>query len=474
MNNPIKEGSAKAAARKSGRQSNSQSYSRKRPQSPSRPPLGTGGRAARDAAVEALLGVLVQGRAFDDVLAKSVDKRNLEPRDRAFARAVAAAALRNRGSLLHVITKFLQKPLPKDTGRLEPILLSAAAQLIVLKTPPHAAISIAVDQTRVDQKARRFDKLANAVLRRVSENGVAILHESDQPQLDIPAWMYARWVNAYGAEVAHAIAAASLTEAALDLTPKSDAEAWAEKLGGQLLPTGSIRLAAGGRIEDLAGFSEGAWWVQDAAAALPVKLLGDVRDLSVADLCAAPGGKTAQLAAAGADVTAVDVSQDRLQRLRDNLARLNLKAKTVAADATTWSPAAPFDAILVDAPCTATGTIRRHPDILHLKRPEDAAQLAAIQSAILEAAAAALKPGGRLVYCTCSLEPEEGQGQIERFLAAHKEFSRKPVDQGAIGGWQQMITPDGDLRTLPSHLEAMPEGQRGLDGFYAAVLVKAI
>lgn len=428
------------------------------------PPVG--GRAARDAAVAALVRVVRQGRAFDDLPGGA----QLEPRDRAFARAIVAAALRHRGSLMAVIGRFLDKGLPKDGGSLEAILLSAAAQLLILETPPHAAISLAVDQTRADRTARRFDKLSNAVLRRVSEQGAGILATFDIARLDIPGWMLAGWERAYGRDTALEIARASLREAPLDLSVKSDPEGWAARLGGIVLPTGSVRVAAGGRIEDIEGYRDGEWWVQDAAAALPVKLLGDVKGLSVADLCAAPGGKTAQLAALGADVVAVEQSPVRLERLQDNLARLGLKADTATADATSWSPSHAFDAILVDAPCTATGTLRRHPDILHLKRADDIAQLAKVQAAILAAAAKAVKPGGRLVYCTCSLEPQEGREQIERFLQLNRDFARLAVVPAMVGGLSELIDANGDLRTLPHHLGGLPEGLKGLDGFYACVL----
>ncbi|MGE0381804.1 MAG: RsmB/NOP family class I SAM-dependent RNA methyltransferase [Hyphomicrobium sp.] len=432
------------------------------------------GRLARDAAVEAVSLVLKDGKAFEDALASSADRAGLVGRDRAFARAIAASVLRYRGSLQTVIGNFLDKPLPRDTGRLEAIQLCAAVQLLVLKTPPHAAISIAVDQTRADRKARRFDKLTNAVLRRVSERGEAILGALDRLKLDIPDWMLSRWSKTYGAETARKIAQASLTEAALDLTLKdaSTAEAWAANLGGHVLPTGSIRMRSGGRIEDLAGYPEGAWWVQDAAAALPAKLLGDVRGLDVADMCAAPGGKTAQLASLGARVVAVDQSEQRLARLNENLARLGLSAETVVADAAHWSPGRQFDAVLLDAPCTATGTMRRHPDILHLKRPQDVDQLTEIQRAILSAAARLLKPGGRLVYCTCSLEVEEGPAQFAAFLAANPNFSRLPIDPASIGALQDWITPDGDLRTLPHFFDEFEPGLKGMDGFYAAVARK--
>lgn len=438
------------------------------------------GVAARDVAASALFSVFVEKRAFDDVFSKVSDARGLAPRDRAFARNIASTVLRHRGSLNAVIGRFLGKPLPENQGRLEPILLSAAAQLLVLKTPPHAAISLAVDQCRVDRSAQRFAKLANAVLRRVSVEGPDIWAGLDHATLNCPTWMLARWQKNYGADLAHRIAAASLGEAPLDLSIKDDAEAWAERLGGITLPTGSVRISASGRIEDLAGYDEGAWWVQDAAARLPALLFGDLRGRHVADLCAAPGGKTVQLVVSGAHVTAVDKSPGRLNRMKANLARLGLDAEVAVADAATFAPGRLFDAILIDAPCTATGTIRRHPDILHLKRSEDVAALASVQAPILRRAAELLKVGGTLVYCTCSLEPEEGRDQIDAFLAEHANFARVPVtpadlaaaDQAAWPELQSWISADGDVRTLPCHLDTLPSGLKGLDGFFAARLVR--
>lgn len=417
--------------------------------------------------------VVFDARGFDEALAKAAERYELEQRDRAFARAIAAAVLRNRGALQDVVASFLEKPLPGNTGRLQAILLVAAAQLLILKTPPHAVISIAVDQTRADPRARRFDRLTNAVLRRVSERGAAVLERLDAIRLNVPAWMFERWQKAYGAEMASAIARASLEEAALDISVKSDAALWANKLSGELLSAGSVRLPAGGRVEDLPGFGEGAWWVQDAAAALPARLLADVRGLDVADLCAAPGGKTAQLAAAGARVVAVDHSATRLQRVRENLARLKLDAELITADVAEWTPNRSFDAVLVDAPCTATGTIRRHPDILHLKRETDVAALAATQTRILQAAARLVRPGGRLVYCTCSLEPEEGPVQVQKLLESHSEFQLVPITPDLIGGQSELLTESGALRTLPMHTPAGDRESRGMDGFYAALLVKS-
>nr|WP_245280096.1 RsmB/NOP family class I SAM-dependent RNA methyltransferase [Hyphomicrobium sp. 99] len=427
----------------------------------------------RDVAVSALFSVLIEHRPFDDVFATVSAGRDLAPRDRAFARLIATTALRNRGALQAVLSTYIAKPLPEHIGRLDEILLAAAAQLLLLQTPPHAAISLAVDQCHADTNGKRFANLVNAVLRRLSETGQGRLESLDNVALTFPDWLLSRWSKTYGAAEARQIARASLVEPALDLTVKSDPELWAERIGAIVLPTGSLRCAQAGRVEELPGYSVGAWWVQDAAAALPVKLLGDVAGLSVLDLCAAPGGKTAQLAAAGAEVTAVDKSAGRLSRLRDNLTRLGLSANTVVSDALTFTSETQFDAILLDSPCTSTGTIRRHPDILYLKRPEDVAALAALQSKLLDRAADLLKPGGTLVYCTCSLEPEEGEAQVDAFLARHTNFARRPImlDEATIPmPWR---TRDGDLRTVPSHFADLPEGLRGLDGFYAASLVKS-
>jgi len=279
----------------------------------------------------------------------------------------------------------------------------------------------------------------------------------------------ARWVKTYGAETARAIAVANGQEPALDLTVKNDPEHWARALGGRVLLTGSVRAIVHGPISQLPGYDEGAWWVQDAAAALPAKLFGDVGGRSVADLCAAPGGKTAQLAAAGARVIAVDRAPARLERLRGNLQRLHLTAETVAADVIQWR-AGPFDAVLLDAPCSSTGTIRRHPDIPWLKRAPDVAALAALQRRLVAQASELTKPGGVLVYCTCSLEPEEGIEVIRDLLAHNPNLRRQPISAGEVHGRTEWLTAEGDLRTLPCHLSDPDSRMGGLDGFYAARL----
>ena len=312
--------------------------------------------------------------------------------------------------------------------------------------------------------------LVNAVLRRLSVEGPDRVAVQDAPLLNTPAWLWQSWSAHYGEEAARAIATAHQREAPLDLTPRANADGWCEKLAATQLPTGTLRRAGGGPVATLPGYAEGAWWVQDAAAALPVRLFGNVAGLNVVDLCAAPGGKTAQLADAGAFVTAIDRSSRRLDRLVGNLKRLSLPVATVAADAVTWRPEHPADAVLLDAPCTDTGAIRRHPDVPHLKRPSDVARLAVIQERLLRAAIDMLRPGGTLVYCTCSLEAEEGPQRVDALLRSgvpvERSRGRSPPPKLDIPA--EWLTEDGDLRTLPFHLSE----HDGLDGFYGARLVK--
>jgi len=329
-----------------------------------------------------------------------------------------------------------------------------------------------VDQARRDRGARRFAALVNAVLRRVAAASSEILAEQDAARLNTPDWLWDRWAANYGDDAARAIAAQHMLEPPLDLSVKADPEGWAHRLGGVALPTGSVRLAGRGRIEALEGYSEGGWWVQDAAAALPARVLGNIAGQRVADLCAAPGGKTAQLAQAGAKVTAVDQSPKRLKRLRENLSRLGLEAEAVAADATSWQPSVLFDAVLLDAPCTATGTIRRHPDIAHLKRPADLEKLAALQTRLLDNAVTLLRPGGCLVYCTCSLEPEEGISQIEQMLEKHPEMRLDPIGSARLGAPDAWLRPPGVIRTLPHQMPADDPALSGIDGFFIAKLQK--
>jgi 16S rRNA (cytosine967-C5)-methyltransferase len=343
------------------------------------------------------------------------------------------------------------------------VLRLGAAQLLFLGTPAHAAVDTSV-RLVVDAGLPHLKGLANAVLRRLAREGLALLGDRDPARLNTPQWLWQSWLDTYGEETTRAIAAAHLVEAPLDLTPRANAQFWAGQLDGELLATGTIRRTTGGAITELPGFAEGAWWVQDAAATLPAHLLGDVLGKRVADLCAAPGGKTLQLAAAGAQVTAVDISTRRMARLAENLARTGLSAELVTADAGKWTPADKFDAILLDAPCSGTGTLRRHPDIAWLKDDEDVRRLTFTQDRLLAHAIALLKPGGRLVYTVCSLQEDEGPARIEALFARDKRLRRLPVQAAEMPGLEGTITPARDVRTLPS---MWPE-RGGLDGFYMA------
>ena len=428
----------------------------------------TPGLAARRIAADILDAVLRRKRPLDGEL-ESGDLDTLAERDRALARNIVATTLRRLGTLRHLLGEALKRGLPKEAPRVESALLVGAAQILFLDVPDHAAVDLSVRLAQADRYASRYAGLVNAVLRRLAQDGARRLAALDTVRLDTPDWLMRRWIAHYGEDTARAIAAANGREPALDLSVKRDPQGWAERLGGRVLPTGTVRVAAAGPVTQLAGFDDGVWWVQDAAAALPARLLGDLHGKSVADLCAAPGGKTAQLALAGARVTAVDRSAPRMARLRQNLERLNLQAEIVVADAGAWQ-GGPFDAVLIDAPCSSTGTIRRHPDIPWLKGETDLAKLTALQARLLDNAVTLLKPGGTLVYCVCSLEPEEGGDQIAALLARSPALRRVPIAADEIGGLAELVTPTGELRTLPCHLADADSAWAGLDGFYAARL----
>jgi 16S rRNA (cytosine967-C5)-methyltransferase len=410
---------------------------------------------------------------LDDMLDELSPAENLSSRDEALARAIAIVTFRRLGTLGRALNERLNRQ-PKDE-RLLHLLATGAAQILFLDVPDHAVVDSTVELAQSDAKLGHAGGFINAVLRRIARERDMILGSQDSEQnswLDTPTWLEERWIAQYGEDLAKRIAESHRSMASVDLTVKDDAAGWAERLGGMLLPNGSVRLVERTAIRDLPGFDEGAWWVQDVAASLPARLLNPQPGERIADLCAAPGGKTAQLAAAGADVLAVDRSPKRLKRLEENLARLNLKAQTRAIDAEKLDEA-PFDAILLDAPCSATGTIRRHPDVAWTKSEEDIRKLSGLQTRLLDKAAGMLKTGGRMVYCTCSLEADEGERQAEAFLARHPEFTRQPIRQDEIGGLSECITPDGDVRTLPCHLVSPEHERSGMDGFFIARFVKA-
>ena len=419
--------------------------------------------ASRHAALDVLVACLDKGQPLDDALARHRGFAALDPRDRAFVRLLLATTLRRLGEIDSVLGALIERPLDGANAPGRQVLRLGAAQLLFLGTPAHAAVDTSV-RLVVDAGLPHLRGLANAVLRRVAREGVALLGDRDPARLNTPQWLWQSWLDAYGEEATRAIAAAHLVEAPLDLTPRANAEFWAGRLDGELLATGTIRRAAGGIVTELPGFAEGAWWVQDAAATLPARLLGDVSGKRVADLCAAPGGKTMQLCAAGAQVTAVDISGRRMGRLAENLARAGLSAELVTADAGKWAPAEKFDAILLDAPCSGTGTLRRHPDIAWLKDEEDVGRLTLAQDRLLLHAVELLKPGGTLVYAVCSLQEDEGPVRIEALLHRAKDLRRLPVDATELPGLADAIVPSGDVRTLPS----MWPGRGGMDGFYIA------
>ncbi len=387
-------------------------------------------------------------------------------RDRGFTRLIASTTLRRLGQIDCVIRICLNRPLPDSANTVQDILRLAGAEILFLDIAPYATVNSAVAQARARQ-LDRFAGLINAVLRRMSREGKAIL-DGIPVTRNIPEWMMRGWETALGRDIAERIAAAIMRDPPLDISVKSDTAAWANRLKANVLKTGSLRCDFDGPINEMPGFAEGSWWVQDAAAALPATLMGQVRGKQILDMCAAPGGKTAQLLAAGAQVTAVDRAKQRMARLHQNLARLGMCAQTKIADATVWHPETRFDAVLVDSPCTATGTIRRHPDILHMKSRGDLSKLIMLQDRLLNNAIRVVKPGGRIVFCTCSLQPEEGEQRIEALLASGAPVRRDPIYPKEIGGIPDVITAAGDLRTLPIHLH----GQGGLDGFFAVRLIR--
>ena len=435
------------------------------------PVAGLGARLVAHAAVSALLGAS-RALALDDALAQAARTTPLDPGEAALARAIATTGFRRLGYLRVALGARMTQGLPEDQPRLVALLVTGAAQILDLAVADHAAVDLAVRVAKADPDLRHLSGLVNAVLRRVSREADAIrAGETDPLGINTPAWLADRWRAAYGEEGARAIAAAHLAGAAVDLTVREDPAAWAERLGGVALPLGSVRLAeVRASVHELPGYDEGGWWVQDAAATLPARLLAPAAGERVADLCAAPGGKTAQLAASGARVTAVDRSGARLERLARNLARLRLDVEVRTADVLDLPAETVFDAVLLDAPCSATGTIRRHPDVAWTKTEADVARLAGFQRRLLDKAASLVAPGGRLVYCTCSLEPEEGEAQVAAFLARTPAFERVPVALDEVGGLAEVIDRSGDLRTLPFHLADSAARRGGLDGFFASRL----
>ena len=398
----------------------------------------------------------------------------LSSADRAFARRLVETTLRHWGQLKLVKSRLMERPLPRRTSVADDLISLGLAQILYLQIAPHAAVSTAVELAGRHPKAqvRALKGLVNAVLRRAVDERQALLDRAAKdPLANLPGWLSERWCAQFGKNVTVGLAIAHSQPPPLDLTFKSPetAEKWLAKHGGQSLTPGSVRLKRQGAISDLPGYKDGDWWVQDLAASLPVGLLGNVEGLRVADLCAAPGGKTLQLAAAGAEVTAVDRSPGRLDRLRENLSRGGVTAEVVEADALNWQPGRCFDMVFLDAPCSASGTIRRHPELPWIREGFDLGALTDLQDRLLEAAWKLVKPRGRLLYCVCSLEPAECEERAGQFLERTADAKRRPLGGTQIAGLEEAIIAEGNLRTWPMMLD----DRGGMDGFYAACFLKS-
>ncbi len=419
-------------------------------------------------AVELLSAVVRKGKGLEEEFARMMDEQDkispLDGRDRMFVRLLATTTLRRLGQIDALLKRFLAKPLPDKAAYVTDVLRIAAAQTVFLDTPPHAAVSTAVSLVK-DSLFKGFAGLTNAVLHKVARDGAKIAAGQDAAKLNIPDWLLRQWRAEYGADAAEKIALAGLEEAPLDFTVKDDAEQWAEKLESIVMPTGTLRREKSASVPSLPGFEDGAWWVQDLSAALPAALFGDLRGKKAADVCAAPGGKTAQMVLRGADVTAVDISANRVKRLKENLGRLKLPVKVIVSDARVWAEKeqkASYDAILLDAPCSATGTLRRHPDVVCHRTPADVERLNKTQRELLEKMLTLLKPDGVLVYCVCSVLPSEGRAIIDDAVKAGIA-ERLPLANEVPA---ELISQAGDLTVLPYFY-----GDRGgCDGFFAARL----
>ncbi|WP_345781443.1 RsmB/NOP family class I SAM-dependent RNA methyltransferase [uncultured Hoeflea sp.] len=436
---------------------------------------GKPGLAARQAATRLLAAVIESRASLDGLLDPSGGNpafTGLGEADRLLVRAIVLSALRYIRVIDRFVDQLVDTPLPEGAKALRHVLRVGATQILFLDVPDRAAVDLAVTQANSDPRNRRFAGLINALLRRISREKDSRLHELIETTPAFPDWFESRIQTAYPNDAA-AILSILTHPPAIDLTVKFEPGDWAERLGGVVLPTGSVRIARPeGPVTGLAGYEEGGWWVQDAAASIPVQMFSRLKGLEIADLCAAPGGKTAQLALGGARVTACDQSANRLARLKGNLSRLGLEADMRLTRAQDLVAPEGFDGVLVDAPCSSTGTVRRHPDIPYTKGPEDIVRLARVQRELLDHASGLVRPQGELVFSNCSIDPEEGEEMVAGFLADHPGWKIKPVKPERWPGLAAAITEKGEIRTHPAMLEHDDPGLTGLDGFYAVVLIR--
>jgi 16S rRNA (cytosine967-C5)-methyltransferase len=418
---------------------------------------------ARRTAVALLRGVLEGREQLSDVLRGDGLLLRLSPADRARAQRLAVTVLRHLGRADAMILKFADRAPPSEAHT---ILRLAVVELCELGEAPHGVVDSAVTLMRATGKSKRMGGMANAVLRRVAEEGPAIW--GDLPEAQLPKWMRRRMIHSFKEPAVVAMEATHALGAPLDITVKEDAPAWAEKLGGEVMPNGSVRLRGSVQVTELPGFETGDWWVQDAAAAVAVNLLAPKAGEQILDMCAAPGGKTMQLAASGAEVMALDQSRERMHRVRENLERTGLGATLITGDALTWEPEQEFDAVVLDAPCSATGTIRRHPDLPYIKNGAALDELFELQKQLLDTAYGMLIPGGRMIYCTCSLLSEEGEQQIKHGRT-RLGFEVCDIPYEALGMNPEWAARDETgLRLRPDY---WPE-HGGMDGFFITLLRK--
>ena len=408
----------------------------------------------RSICLDILEQVLDHTQNLDVVFDKKTNQLNGQ--DKGFVRMLVTTTLRRLGQIDAVISKHLKKPLPKKALKVQRILELGICQILFMNTAIYASVNESVELARDTTKNDVYTGLVNAILRQTDRQR-AEFNPNKGLEKNIPKWLLDSWQESYGKQRTEQFLSAFVKEPSLSLTVKENPEFWAEKLGGIVGPNRTVKILGNPFIPDLAGYADGAWWIQDTGATFPVALLGDVKGLKVADLCAAPGGKTAQLVAAGANVDAFDISEKRMQRVTENLTRLKMKANIKVVNANDITGEKIYDAILLDAPCSATGTFRRHPDMIYHRRPEDVTSLSKAQENLLRTAHRLLKDNGRLVYCTCSLQREEGEGTLHR---VRDLFTPLPL---TIPFVKDFLTPDGFVRTFPD---------QDMDGFFMALLEK--
>ena len=421
----------------------------------------------RTLAADIMEDIIIRKTPFETSFLKGLKVRSLSKRDRAFCFNLVLTTLRRGGQIDNLIGTCLERPLGAKGERAMILLRLGVAQIIFMDTKPYAAVDTSV-RLAESRKLGHYKKLINAILRKLAKEGLAVAEKQEAEKLNTPEWLWESWEKAYGATTCFNIAKVHQTQPPLDITVKKDPEDWATKLSGINIFGNTVRLKQSQHIESLQGYSEGGWWVQDLAATIPVMLFGNIQNSCIADLCAAPGGKTAQLLSMGAKVFAVDLSHRRMGILNQNMKRLKFQPKIVTEDACKWKPKTLLDAVLIDAPCSSTGTLRRNPDIFYTKTKKDIEKLTGIQLTLIRAAKNMVKRGGVIVFSTCSLLPQEGVDLIDSVLVEDKTLSRAPISAQELGLMPDLVTEAGDLRTLPVHYSNLG----GMDGFYAARLIR--